>query len=103
LQCDRPDSKIEREQLDAFCQDHGFIGWFATSAAENIQVDAAMNFLVGNILKVSKDNNRPAMPASDALVFTPTAHGQGGRDGGDKKKDDEDENPDFGPFQKCCS
>lgn len=43
--CDRPDSKIDRDQLDTFCQDHGFVGWFATSAAENISVGQASSLL----------------------------------------------------------
>ncbi|KAM4865593.1 ras-related protein Rab-32 [Thomomys bottae] len=37
-------------QMDQFCKDHGFSGWFETSAKDNINIDEATRFLVENIL-----------------------------------------------------
>jgi len=38
-------------ELDSFCEEHGFLGWFETSAKENIGIDDAANFLVKHILE----------------------------------------------------
>ncbi|XP_028653716.1 ras-related protein Rab-32-like [Erpetoichthys calabaricus] len=43
--------------MDTFCKEYGFIGWFDTSAKDNVNVDEAARFLVGNIL--SNDNWLP--------------------------------------------
>lgn len=37
-------------QMDQFCKDHGFTGWFETSAKDNINIDEATRFLVEKIL-----------------------------------------------------
>ena len=43
---------------------HGFIGWFSTSAQEDINIDEAMMALIKEILKVSQAN---APPPKDTL------------------------------------
>jgi Ras-related protein Rab-32 len=45
---------VDGEKLDAFVRAHNMIGWFATSAQDNINVDNAMKFLIGKILEVSQ-------------------------------------------------
>ena len=50
LQCDLEAATIDREKLDAFCREHGFIGWFETSAKKNHNIEASVRFLVRNIL-----------------------------------------------------
>ncbi|XP_050410431.1 ras-related protein Rab-32 [Patella vulgata] len=63
-------------QMDEFCKEKGFIGWYETSAKENINIDEAARFLVTKILEKDKamklgdndhdndkiviDSNRPA-------------------------------------------
>ncbi|KAM7135524.1 ras-related protein Rab-32 [Molossus nigricans] len=37
-------------QMNEFCKEHGFTGWFETSAKDNINIDEAARFLVENIL-----------------------------------------------------
>lgn len=36
-------------QIDEFCKERGFIGWFETSAKENINIDEAARFLVTQV------------------------------------------------------
>jgi len=38
-------------QMDKHCEDKGFIGWFETSAKENLNIDKACRFLVSKILE----------------------------------------------------
>ncbi|XP_008573122.1 PREDICTED: ras-related protein Rab-32-like [Galeopterus variegatus] len=49
--CDqKKDSAQNLPQMDQFCKEHGFTGWFETSAKDNINIDEAARFLVENIL-----------------------------------------------------
>uniref|UniRef100_A0A8C8S1G9 Ras-related protein Rab n=1 Tax=Pelusios castaneus TaxID=367368 RepID=A0A8C8S1G9_9SAUR len=49
--CDqRKDGSQNPSQMDQFCREGGFIGWFETSAKDNINIDEATRFLVENIL-----------------------------------------------------
>jgi len=40
-----------KEKMDAFCKEHGFVGWFATSAKDSIGIDEASRHLVSKILE----------------------------------------------------
>ncbi|GFN91050.1 ras-related protein rab-32 [Plakobranchus ocellatus] len=42
--------------MDDFCKEKGFIGWYETSAKENINIDEAARFLVTKILEKDKAN-----------------------------------------------
>ncbi|CAN0152879.1 unnamed protein product [Pylaiella littoralis] len=44
------DVPIDREALNWFCERHGFVGWFETSAKQNINIDEASRFLVKKVL-----------------------------------------------------
>ncbi|XP_006891739.1 PREDICTED: ras-related protein Rab-32 [Elephantulus edwardii] len=49
--CDQKnDDGHSPSQMDQFCKEHGFSGWFETSAKDNINIDEAARFLVENIL-----------------------------------------------------
>ncbi|CAO2628455.1 Ras-related protein Rab-32, partial [Lemmus lemmus] len=49
--CDqKKESSQSPSQMDQFCKDHGFTGWFETSAKDNINIDEATRFLVEKIL-----------------------------------------------------
>lgn len=37
------------EQMEEFCKEKGFLGWFETSAKENINIDEAARFLVSQV------------------------------------------------------
>eukprot|EP01038_Epipyxis_sp_PR26KG_P014764 gene14764-19845_t len=49
--CDLEEAIIDAEQLDAFCLEKGFKGWFETSAKTNVNIDKAAKFLVEKILE----------------------------------------------------
>ena len=57
--CDLSPGEIDKEKLDTYCQDNGFLAWFATSAKDNLNIEEAMSYLVKAILEVAKDNHPP--------------------------------------------
>jgi len=54
--CDLPGVNIDKEMLDKFCKDNNYIGWYATSAQNNVNIDEGMKFLINRILEVAKTN-----------------------------------------------
>ncbi|KAM9319383.1 ras-related protein Rab-38 [Gastrophryne carolinensis] len=42
-------------KMDQFCKEHGFVGWFETSAKENINIDEASRCLVKHIIASESD------------------------------------------------
>jgi len=44
-----------KDDLDAFCEMHGFIKWFETSAKDNTNIDDAARFLVEYILAIEQE------------------------------------------------
>lgn len=51
IQCDQAREGFfqTHEQMDAYCKEKGFIGWFETSAKENINIDESAKFLLGKV------------------------------------------------------
>jgi hypothetical protein len=41
---------VTSAELDAFCRDHGFVGWFETSAKTNHNIEEGVRGLVAAIL-----------------------------------------------------
>jgi len=37
------------DQLDKFCEEHGFCGWYYTSAKDNVNVEEAAKYLVAKV------------------------------------------------------
>jgi len=48
---DLAEEPLDKEMMEKFCRDNKFIGWFETSAKDNINIDQAGNYLVEHILK----------------------------------------------------
>ena len=48
--CDIETASVDGGFLDAYCREHGFIGWFQTSAKTNTNIDEAARHLVANVL-----------------------------------------------------
>ena len=58
--CDLEDAQahLDSSSLDEFCKEHGFIGWYPTSAKDDQNISDAMTFLVKHILSLSADVQR---------------------------------------------
>lgn len=54
--CDLPDVSINKDVLNRFCRRHNILGWFYTSAKEDIHINEAMRFLVEHIMKNDSRN-----------------------------------------------
>nr|XP_057936453.1 ras-related protein Rab-38-like [Doryrhamphus excisus] len=49
-------------KMEQFCQENGFVGWFETSAKENINIDEAANCLVKHIISSENDMLQSEVP-----------------------------------------
>ena len=54
--------------MNKFCEEHGFCGWFKTSAKENINIDSSMMFLAKKMV----DNIHTAEKDDDAIIIHET-------------------------------
>ncbi|XP_070377827.1 ras-related protein Rab-32B-like [Dermacentor albipictus] len=57
--CDLGLQPPNARSLSAFCQEHGFAGWFPTSAKENININEAMLCLVEEVLAQREECHLP--------------------------------------------
>eukprot|EP00732_Lithocolla_globosa_P007447 Lithocolla_globosa_v1_NODE_9534_length_694_cov_6.644757.p1 type:complete len:210 gc:universal NODE_9534_length_694_cov_6.644757:637-8(-) len=71
--CDLKSRPVSDEEIDALVKDNGFIGWFSTSAKDNINIDKAMRMLIQNILSggvfvqpTNKAQNNLNIPSEEA-------------------------------------
>merc|ERR1712000_52594 len=81
--CDLPDASDflqNREQMDRYCQDNGFIGWCETSAKDNINIDKAAKLLVQAIL--DSDVGKVEVPKNDTVKVENPAAGNGDKSKG---------------------
>jgi len=62
------DKKADERTLEEFAKENGFIGWFATSAKENLHVEKAMTFLINHI--IHNYQNGPQPENTDAMHLT---------------------------------
>jgi Ras-related protein Rab-32 len=72
IKCDLSKENLanNNQQMNEFCQDKGFIGWFETSAKDDINVEQAAKFLVSKILE--KENalkQEEEKQTSDKLIL----------------------------------
>lgn len=65
--CDMPDVVINKEMLDAFVQEHGFIGWFPVSAKEGSGISTFISTSFHRLLFINE-------PLTDTLQ-KPTRRG----------------------------
>ncbi|XP_034744957.1 ras-related protein Rab-38 [Etheostoma cragini] len=49
-------------KMNQFCKDHGFLGWFETSAKDNLNIGEAANFLVKHIMATENDILKSVVP-----------------------------------------
>ncbi|XP_034034219.1 ras-related protein Rab-38 [Thalassophryne amazonica] len=58
--------------MDQFCKDHGFIGWFETSAKDNLNICEAAHFLVKHIMSTEYDIQKSVIPDTVSPKFEPS-------------------------------
>ncbi|KAM8975442.1 ras-related protein Rab-38 [Pelodytes ibericus] len=59
--CDQGKDGLQNNctKMDQFCKEHGFVGWFETSAKENINIEEACRCLVKHIITSETDLIQP--------------------------------------------
>jgi len=65
---DLAEEPVDKEMMDRFCKENKFIGWFETSAKDNVNIDAAGNFLVEHILKHDPKSQRDKEQKDPTIV-----------------------------------
>ncbi|XP_053561048.1 ras-related protein Rab-38 [Bombina bombina] len=60
--CDQGKDGLQNNgtKMDQFCKEHGFVGWYETSAKENINIDEASRCLVKHIIASESDLMQPS-------------------------------------------
>ncbi|XP_070838374.1 ras-related protein Rab-38b [Chaetodon trifascialis] len=58
-------------KMDQFCKDHGFVGWFETSAKDNLNIAEAANFLVKHIMATESDILKSVIPDTISPQLNP--------------------------------
>jgi len=83
---DIPEIKIDKEKMDNFVKENGFIGWFLSSSKDNINVDEAFDFLMNFVTN--------SMAIDDTLVAASTANNNadGNTTDGGSNHDQQDNN-----------
>jgi len=74
-------------QMDKYCEEHGFAGWFETSAKDNVGIDTAAKFLVGQILANDTERGVNDKDKNKDPTIKVGTEGNGGKpnEGGEKK------------------
>eukprot|EP01127_Copromyxa_protea_P016796 TRINITY_DN505_c2_g1_i1.p1 TRINITY_DN505_c2_g1~~TRINITY_DN505_c2_g1_i1.p1 ORF type:complete len:227 (+),score=59.02 TRINITY_DN505_c2_g1_i1:17-697(+) len=96
--CDLDDVHINKEELDEFCAQNGFLTWFDTSALSDTNIDKAMHFLATKILEVA-DSNKPQLPPDTLLLGTGNAMASETQQQQQQKQREEEK----GALSECCS
>ena len=68
--CDLDEAEIDKTQLDKFCEEKRFCGWFDTSAKLNVNIDKASRFLVEKILEHQDIFNKKKVAQVIEIIFS---------------------------------
>lgn len=63
---DLQDRPVSKEEIQAMCDEQGFVGWIETSAKDDTNVTTAMRYLIEHILALHDDEFEA--PSQDELV-----------------------------------
>ena len=70
----------DEEQTKKFCDDHGFLRYFKTSAKTGSNIEEAMNFLISTIIdkmeKLAESGANPFEKDRKSLVLQPSKHNE---------------------------
>ncbi|KAF9128873.1 rab32, member RAS oncoprotein, partial [Mortierella sp. GBA39] len=64
---DLQDNELNAEELDEFCEEHGFLKWFGTSAKDNKNIEDATQFLLEKIL--ASEEERAQRQVDDSAML----------------------------------
>lgn len=67
-----------KEEMDSFCREHNFCGWYETSAKDDKNVSASFNALVEHVLAATTD--LPSEDAKNANIVKPNRPPPGKKD-----------------------
>ncbi|KAG0283537.1 rab32, member RAS oncoprotein [Linnemannia gamsii] len=67
---DLQESALNAEELDEFCEEHGFLKWFGTSAKDNKNIEDATQFLLEKILASEEERAQRQVDESAMLDRT---------------------------------
>ena len=74
------DNNDDEEQTKKFCDDHGFLRYFKTSAKTGSNIEEAMNFLISTIIdkmeKLAESGTNPFEKDRKSLVLQPSKHNE---------------------------
>eukprot|EP01060_Flectonema_neradi_P034388 TRINITY_DN6023_c0_g1_i1.p1 TRINITY_DN6023_c0_g1~~TRINITY_DN6023_c0_g1_i1.p1 ORF type:complete len:222 (+),score=41.52 TRINITY_DN6023_c0_g1_i1:54-668(+) len=63
------------EEMDAFCEENGFVAWFEASALKNVNIKASFSKLVENIVENDVDmSDKKNNPRKITIVDTPATN-----------------------------
>jgi len=81
--CDLVKTPCSEEVMNEYCKEHGFVGWFATSAKENVHIDEAVTCLVEHIRKRvgAQDGYATAVPQGNVKLIDDKTEGSTGSNG----------------------
>jgi small GTP-binding protein len=90
--CDLGPSPMSKAELNQFCQTHGFVGYFESSAKTNKNLEAPFQALVGKVIALQEEVKAKK---GDAAAPAAATAGSGGRTepvriGGAKQKEKKD-------------
>ncbi|KAF7721664.1 Ras- protein Rab-38 [Apophysomyces ossiformis] len=61
------DIRLNRQEMDEFCSEHGFIRWFETSAKTNANIEEATKCLIDAILELEEIHGEPFIEDEEAI------------------------------------
>jgi signal transduction protein with GAF and PtsI domain len=70
IQCDLAKEGLVKNsaQMEQYCEEKGFVGWFETSAKENLNINQAAEFLVQRIIDNDQVRNASELPLRYSLA-----------------------------------
>ncbi|XP_034020194.1 ras-related protein Rab-38 [Thalassophryne amazonica] len=69
--CDQKGLCPKLPKLENFSREHGFLGWYETSAKDNTNIDAAVMCLVNNILSMEEQRALTDVNAEGSILVLP--------------------------------
>ncbi|KAF9928012.1 rab32, member RAS oncoprotein [Linnemannia zychae] len=71
---DLQESPLNAEELDQFCEDHGFLKWFGTSAKDNRNIEDATQYLLEKILASEEEREQRQVDETAMLDRVQLSH-----------------------------